>query len=120
MNARRDARGLGGMPFEVRMALRYLSTRRREGAVTLVTLLCTGGVFVGVAALVLALALMSGLQGDIKTRLLASNPHVVITPGWGLPAFSPADAEKTARIAEALPDVLASSPASFEPGLLQS
>jgi len=109
-----------GLDFELRMALRYLSPRRREGLVASVTVLCTAGVLVGVAALVLALAFMNGLQGQVKDRLLASNPHVVVRPGWGDPPFS---AEQLAAVGEAFeaePEVLAWAPYSEEQALLRS
>src|SRR5205085_3197385 len=70
----------GGGSFELRMAWRYLTTRRREGPVALVTLLCTAGVLLGVAALVVALALTAGLQGSLRERLLSSNPQVFVRP----------------------------------------
>jgi lipoprotein-releasing system permease protein len=105
--------------FELRMAIRYLTTRRREGPVAFVTLLCTGGVFVGVFALTLALALMSGLQGDIKTRLLASNAHVIVRPAPGEPRYDIAQAAEVSRIALSVPGVVAAAPFSEEWGVLR-
>jgi lipoprotein-releasing system permease protein len=116
----RSLRPPAGLAFELRMALRYLSPRRREGLVASVTVLCAVGVFVGVAALVVALAFMSGLQGHVKERLLASNPHVVIRPGWGDPPFAPSRVSELASIAEEDPEVLAWAPFSEEQGLLRS
>jgi lipoprotein-releasing system permease protein len=59
------------MPFELFIALRYLVTRRTS-------LISTIGVAVGVMALVVALALMTGLQGEIRDRILGSTAHVYV------------------------------------------
>lgn len=113
-------RRITGLAFELRMALRYLSPRRREGLVASVTVLCAAGVLVGVAALVVALAFMNGLQGHVKERLLASNPHVVVRPGWGDPPFSPERVAELGRALAAEGEVLAWAPFAEEQGLLRS
>lgn len=113
-------RGRAAASFELRMAVRYLTTRRREGAIAAVTLLCTGGVFVGVAALVLALALMAGVQGDVRERLLSSNPHVVVRGGFGEPLLSAERAEEIIAQVAALPGVVGASPLARENALLTS
>ncbi len=102
------------------MALRYLVTRRREGPVAAVTLLCTVGVTVGVAALVLALALMDGLHGDIRARLLSSNPHVVVRPARVGVRHDAAAVESITRRALEQPGVVAAAPFTTEWGLLRS
>ncbi|MEM7248817.1 MAG: FtsX-like permease family protein [Acidobacteriota bacterium] len=68
------------LSFEWRLAARFLKPRRSQALLASVTLLCGLGVAVGVAALVLALAFLGGLQGEWKTRLLAANAHVVVRP----------------------------------------
>lgn len=59
------------MSFELFIALRYLLTRRTS-------LISTIGVVVGVMALVIALALMTGLQGELRDRILGSTAHVYV------------------------------------------
>lgn len=102
------------------MAWRYLVTRRREGPVAAVTLLCTGGVLVGVLALVVVLALMDGLHGDIQTRLLGSNAHVVVRPSVAGRTYREADVSRLAAEIAAVPGVVASAPFASEWGLLRS
>lgn len=114
------APGRSRIGFELRMAGRYLTTRRREGPVAAVTVTCAVGVLVGVASLVVALALVNGLQGDIRARLLAANPQVVVTPGWGREAFGPSVARSLASDVAADDDVLAAAPFTREYVLLQS
>ena len=50
------------MPFELQVALRYLLAKRRQVFISVISLVSTLGVTVGVMALVIALALMTGLQ----------------------------------------------------------
>jgi len=65
------------MPFELFVALRYLLTRRTSA-------LSTIGVAVGVMALVIALALMTGLQGELRDRILGSTAHVYVWVTGGI------------------------------------
>lgn len=65
------------MPFELFVALRYLVTRRTS-------LISVIGVAVGVMALIIALALMTGLQGEIRDRILGSTAHVYVWVTGGI------------------------------------
>ena len=47
------------MPFELQVALRYLLAKRRQVFISVISLVSTLGVTVGVMALVIALALMT-------------------------------------------------------------
>jgi lipoprotein-releasing system permease protein len=66
------------MPYELQVAIRYLVARRRQAFVSLISFVSTLGVAVGVTALVVALALMTGLQGELRDRMLGSMPHVYV------------------------------------------
>src|SRR6185503_8748919 len=70
--------------------------------------------------LVLTLALMAGLHGDIRARLLAANPHVVARPASGAAAYSMEDALRVAAEARGVPGVLAAAPFSSTLGLMRS
>ena len=70
------------MPFELFVALRYLLARRKQAFISLISLISALGVAVGVMALIIALALMTGLQGELRDRILGSTAHVyVCKPG---------------------------------------
>ena len=58
------------MPFELHIALRYLLARRKQAFISVISLISTLGVTVGVTALIIALALMTGLQGELRDRIL--------------------------------------------------
>ncbi len=66
------------MPYEMQVAVRYLIARRRQAFVSLISFVSTLGVAVGVTALVVALALMTGLQGELRDRMLGSMPHIYV------------------------------------------
>jgi lipoprotein-releasing system permease protein len=66
------------VPFELQIALRYLLAKRKQAFISVISLISTLGVIVGVMALVIALALMSGLQGELRERILGSNPHIFV------------------------------------------
>ena len=73
------------LPLEMRVALRYLRSRRSSRLLSLITVIAVGGVTVGVGALVVVLGVMSGLQSDLRDKILVVNPHVrVLTYGEGL------------------------------------
>jgi lipoprotein-releasing system permease protein len=66
------------MPFELQIALRYLLAKRKQAFISVISMISTLGVIVGVMALVIALALMTGLQGELRDRILGSNPHLFV------------------------------------------
>ncbi len=84
------------MPFELQIALRYLLAKRRQVFISVISLVSTIGVTVGVMALVIALALMTGLQQRASRshprivrahlRLEAERHRRTITPRW--PSFA--------------------------------
>jgi lipoprotein-releasing system permease protein len=64
------------MRFELFIAARYLRAKRRQAVIGVVTGISVGGVAIGVASLILALAITTGMQKDLQSRLLSSTAHV--------------------------------------------
>ncbi len=93
------------MPFEFHIALRYLIAKRKQAFVSVISLLSTLGVMVGVMALVIALALMTGMQGELTDRLVGSNPHIFVFKPMGLH-----DAEAETQKLRAIPHVIGAAP----------
>ncbi len=89
------------------LARRYLRASRKEAQVGVVALAAFLGLTLGVAALVLSLALLAGFQAHIRSRLLAETPHLTVEPA-GRDPFTPADGLEK-RLA-ALPGVVSVSP----------
>lgn len=66
--------------WEIGVAFRYLLMARKRGHTAFLTIISTLGLAVGVATLLISLALLSGLQGQIKDRLIAATPQILIEP----------------------------------------
>src|SRR5262245_22150110 len=64
------------IPFELQIALRYLLAKRKQAFISVISFISTLGVMVGVMAVVIALAVMTGLQEELQRRILGSNPHI--------------------------------------------
>lgn len=61
-----------------RIARRYLASRRGRGFLSLITLIAIGGVAVGVMALIVVISVMSGLQTDLREKILGANAHGIV------------------------------------------
>ena len=66
------------MRVEFEIGLRYLFSRRRQKYLSLFTMISMGGVFVGVMALIVILAVLNGFHDDLKAKILGTMPHVTI------------------------------------------
>jgi lipoprotein-releasing system permease protein len=72
-----------GLPFELFLGLRYLGARGQRAALSLFVWIGVGGVFLGVAALIVVLAVMTGFQDGIRDRIIAANPHLLVFQAGG-------------------------------------
>jgi lipoprotein-releasing system permease protein len=71
--------------LDLRIAMRYLRSRRTSRLLSLITVIAVGGVTVGVMALVIVLGVMNGMQNDLREKILVVNPHLrILTYGEGL------------------------------------
>ena len=60
------------------IASRYLSSRKRGRLLSLITWISLGGIMVGVTALIVVIAVMTGMQQDLREKILGSTPHVLV------------------------------------------
>lgn len=60
------------------IAWRYLCGRRSERFVSLISIISVSGVAIGVAALIVVLAVMSGFDNDLKEKIIGNYSHIVI------------------------------------------
>src|SRR6266851_7941340 len=67
-----------GLPLELFLGLRYLTARGSRANLSLFVWIGVGGVFLGVAALIVVLAVMTGFQDGIRDRIIAGSPHLLI------------------------------------------
>jgi len=66
------------MSFEYFIGRRYLRAKQKHAFISLITLLSIAGVTVGVMALIVVIAVMSGFESDLKERILGVESHVVL------------------------------------------
>ncbi len=64
------------MSYELFIALRYLRARRRQTAVSVITAIAVAGIALGVAALIVAQALIVGFRSDIQEKILQGTAHL--------------------------------------------
>ncbi len=67
-----------GLPFELFLGLRYLRARGQRTNLSLFVWIGVGGVFLGVGALIVVLAVMTGFQDGIREKIISANPHLLI------------------------------------------
>lgn len=71
------------MKFALFMARRYLTRGNRNAFIHIISLASMAGIAIGVAALIIALALLNGFQSDIRDRILSSTAHIMISHSMG-------------------------------------
>lgn len=100
--------------FRLLLALRYLRARRQQAFTSVVTVVSILGVIVGVAALIIALALLTGFQEDIQGKIIGANAHVFVQP------YAPVmeDYERVAGVVRGVPGVVDAAPAILATGLI--
>src|SRR4029453_9339379 len=72
-----------GLPFELFIGLKYLRARGQRSSLSLLVWIGIGGVLLGVSALIVVLATMTGFQDGIKDKIIAAQPHVLVVEGGG-------------------------------------
>jgi lipoprotein-releasing system permease protein len=65
--------------FEFFIAKRYLVKGRKNSFISIISLVSIIGIAIGVAALIIALSLINGFQGDIRNKILSSTAHIMIS-----------------------------------------
>ncbi|MET0667037.1 MAG: lipoprotein-releasing ABC transporter permease subunit [Methyloceanibacter sp.] len=65
-------------PFEWLIALRYLRPRRKEGFISVIALFSFIGIVLGVATLIVVMAVMNGFRQELFNKMLGLNGHVVV------------------------------------------
>src|ERR1700734_625491 len=101
--------------FELFVAARYLKAKRRQAVIGVITWISIAGVAVGVASLILALAITNGTERDLQDRLLSSTSHVDLmrTMSDGMRDW-PSLLERLRHT----PHVVAAAPGLYEPVLI--
>ncbi len=106
------------MRFEFFVSRRYLASRERRGIISLITIISIGGVAVGVAALIVVIAVMDGFDKELMERIMGSSSHLTIRRGWSDLPFT--NYQEIVAAAESDPAVVAASPLIARQALLQA
>jgi lipoprotein-releasing system permease protein len=103
------------MRFELFLGLRYFRGKRKNLFVSVITFISVAGVSVGVMALVVVLAVMTGFDEELRAKTLGNSSHMTIERAGGL-----ADYETLIRRVESDESVVAAAPYIDGMALLQS
>ena len=104
------------MRFEWFVALRYLRAKRKTKFISIITFISIAGVAVGVMALVVVLAVMNGFEGEIHSRIIGINAHVILLKFGNEPIRG--YYELSDRV-EQVPGVIAAAPFTYNKGVIQ-
>jgi lipoprotein-releasing system permease protein len=105
------------LSVEFFIAFRYLKAKRKGFFSLITTFIAVGGTALGVAALVVTLAVMSGFQNDIRNKILGMQPHIVVAK---IDGESFKDYLKIEDKIKANRDVLSVSPFIYRQGIIRS
>lgn len=104
------------MRFALLVALSHLRARRDEAGISVITGISIVGVTVGVAALIMVLAVMEGFEIDLRDKILGANAHLVVRNFTGpFPDYAPV-VEKVG----AEPGVVAAAPFVYSEAMIRS
>ncbi len=93
-------------PFEWMLALRYLRAKRAESFISVISVISLIGIALGVATLIIVMAVMNGFRHELLTKILGLQGHVMVQGVDGaLPNFDPI----AARV-RAVPGVVRAAP----------
>ena len=110
--AQTDDLGLGSAPtrpfsrFEWMIAGRYLRSRRREAFISVIAGFSFAGIMLGVATLIIVMAVMNGFRAELLNKILGINGHMLVQP-----IDTPLnDFDAVSERLEGLPDVVSAIP----------
>lgn len=104
------------MSFEYFIGRRYLRAKQKQAFISLITILSISGVAVGVMALIVVIAVMSGFESDLKSRILGGQSHVVLMRYGG----TLSDYRRVIKDVEKTPGVEAATPFIYTQIMLRS
>ena len=70
-------------PFERMVAMRYLRARRQEGFISVIAAFSLLGIALGVATLIIVMAVMNGFREELMGRILGVNGHLTVYGATG-------------------------------------
>ena len=77
-NAQINKQTLPFASFEWKIAFRYLRSKKKEGFISIISLFSLIGIMLGVATLIIVLAVMNGFRSELLDKILGINGHITI------------------------------------------
>lgn len=72
------------MNYTFWISLRYLTSRHKESFISLISIISVLGIAIGVMALIVVLAVMSGFDNDLRDKIIGTNAHILIEKPDGI------------------------------------
>jgi len=105
------------MSYEFFISRRYMRAKRKQVFVSIITLISILGIFLGVAALIIVLAVMNGFEEDLRTKILGIRSHIEVTTNMAGPMRQyPALRQEIDQV----PGVVASTPFIYTEAMIRS
>jgi lipoprotein-releasing system permease protein len=104
------------MNYQLFIAKRYLTAKRKQAFISVITFVSVLGISIGVMALVIAIALITGFHNDVQDKILGSTAHLMVTDltGEGIE-----DYPKLMAAIESLDGVSVASPVVYDMALIE-
>jgi lipoprotein-releasing system permease protein len=104
------------MSYELFIAKRYLTAKRKQAFISVITFISVLGITIGVMALIIAIALITGFHNDVQDKILGSTAHLMISDGIGegITGY-----EEMMTELEKVEGVQAASPVIYSPVMIQ-
>ena len=94
-------------PFETMVAFRYLRARRQEGFISVISWFSLLGIGLGVATLIIVMAVMNGFRAELFDRVLGLNGHLNV---YSQDSYPLTDYDPLVAKIKAVPGVMEVSP----------
>lgn len=105
------------MPYEIFVSRRYLRAKRKQVFVSVITSISILGIFLGVAALIIVLAVMNGFEEDLRTKILGIKSHIELTTDMTGPMK---DYQQVRQKISGIEGVVATTPFIYSQAMLRS
>jgi lipoprotein-releasing system permease protein len=106
------------MRYELFIALRYLKAKRKQTFVSVITIISVLGIIIGVTALIIALALITGFHENIQEKILGANSHILLFNA--MPEQAITDYSSLIKKIEQRPHIIAATPTALSKGMISS
>jgi lipoprotein-releasing system permease protein len=104
------------MAYEFFISLRYLRAKRKQVFVSIITFISMAGILLGVAALIIVLAVMNGFEKELRDKILGINAHVILMEYSG----PMKNYERVKSDISSIPGVVASTPFIYTQAMLKN